>query len=188
MVERRLGSMTALLAVLALPACKPPPTDAAMARAANLPAPVGPSAPITSPETEGALWAESAQPMRLVYGLPGEPVLLALECIDAGQPGARLKITRHAPADEGAGALLALIGNGHIGRLPVDATEAGARMVWEGETPAIHRGWNALDGAREVTATVPGAGLVRLNPSSLPGQLIEACRGLPAPDQPADRG
>jgi len=171
----------ALFGALALSACKPPPTDAAVARAASLPAAEGPSPPLASPDTEGALWAQSGagqdQAMRLVYGIPGEPVLLALECVDAGQPRARIRITRHAPADEGAAALLALIGNGAIGRLPVDATAQGKRMFWEGETPAIHRGWNALDGMREVTATVPGAGLVRLNPSPLPMQLVAACRG-----------
>ena len=167
----------AVLAALSLPGCKPPPTDAAIARSAIVPLATGPSTPIASPETEGAIWAQSANPLRLVYGVPGQPVLLALECSDAAKPEARLKITRHASADKGAGALLALIGNGRIGRFPVDASAQGERLLWEGEVTASAPGWDAFKGQREATATVPGAGLVRLNPSPLPMQLVETCRG-----------
>ncbi|WP_296719784.1 hypothetical protein [Erythrobacter sp.] len=181
-----------LIAALALPACKPPPTDAAVARADGMPLPAGPSVPLPSPDTTGAVWAASGgpvsdAPMRLVYGIPGEPVLLALECLEPGTPDARLRISRQSPADKGAGALLALIGNGYIGRFPVDSTELGGRLMWQGEVPADAQGWNALIGQREATATVPGAGLVRLNPSPLPMQLVEACRGNGSPDQPAGR-
>jgi hypothetical protein len=175
MQVRRLAPL-ALLAVLALPACKPPPADASSARAANLSSTPGPSEPLPSPEVEGAIWAVSTQPERIVYGIPGKPVLVALECLDAATSEARLRITRHAPADRGAGALLAVIGNGYIGRFEVDATTIGKARMWQGEAPALAQGWNALDGLREATVTVPGAGLVRLNPSTLPGQLIEACR------------
>lgn len=177
---RRLAAMVVVLAGLALPACQPPPSDAATARAANLPALAGPSAPIASPPVEGAVWALSAKPQRLVYGIPGKPVLVALECLRAATPEPRLRITRHAPADQGAGALLAVIGNGYIGRFEVDATPVGKARLWQGEARAAAQGWNALDGLREATVTVPGAGLVRLNPSPLPGELIKACRAAPA--------
>lgn len=165
------------LAVLAggLTGCKPPPTDAAVARVSLLTA-SGPSAPLPSPDTALAVWAGTADPMRLVYGVPGEPVLMALECLDPATPAARLRITRHAPADNGAGALLALIGNGWIGRFPVDSIEVGGRTIWQGEVSAQLREWNALKPEREATATVPGAGLVKLNPSPLPMALISACR------------
>ena len=169
---------------LALPACKPPPTDAAMARAANVPTGLGPSEPIASPPVEGAIWAASKPAGRLVYGIPGQPVLVSLQCLAAGTPAARLRITRHAPADRDAEALLAVIGNRYIGRFPVDATKVGGRQQWQGEAPAIAQGWNALVGPLEVTVTVPGAGLVRLNPSPLPGQLVENCRKVDAPASP----
>ena len=175
----RLAAAVVLAGGLALPACKPPPTDAAMARAANLPAPVGPSEPIASPDTSDAVWAASGGAMRLVYGNPGQPVLVALECLAAGTPDARLRITRHAPADSDAEALLALIGNGWIGRFEVEATSVRGRLVWQGEVPADRREWGALKPQREATVTVPGAGLVRLNPSPLPMQLIETCRKAP---------
>jgi hypothetical protein len=171
-------------AALALPACKPPPTDAAMARAANVPASLGPSEPMASPPVEGAIWAQSKTAGRLVYGIPGQPVLVSLQCLAPGTPAAQLRITRHAPADRDAQALLAVIGNRYIGRFPVDATKVGGRQLWQGEAPAIAQGWNALVGPLEVTVTVPGAGLVRLNPSSLPGQLVEACRKVEAPASP----
>ena len=175
-------------AALALPACKPPPTDAAMARAANVPAGAAPSEPIASPPVEGAIWAQSTTAGRLVYGIPGQPVLVSLQCLGAGTPEARLRITRHAPADRDAQALLAVIGNRYIGRFPVDATKIGARQLWQGEAPAMAQGWNALIGPLEVTVTVPGAGLVRLNPSPLPGRLVEDCGKVGAPAAPAAQG
>lgn len=177
----------AVLAALSLPGCKPPPTDAAISRSVIVPLAGGPSVPLASPVTDDAIWAQSAAPLRLVYGVPGQPVLLALECLDAATPTARLAITRHAPADKGAGALLALIGNGRIGRFPVDASAQGGRLLWQGEVPASAPGWDAFKGQREATATVPGAGLLKLNPSPLPMQLVEMCRGNGSPDQPADR-
>lgn len=170
----------ALLAGLALAGglagCKPPPTDAAVARVSLLGPTGAPSEPLPSPDVTGAIWTSTANPLRLVYGVPGKPVLIALECLEPAGPAARLRITRHAPADPGASALLALIGNGWIGRFPVDATRVGNRALWQGEVPAAAREWDALKPVREATVTVPGAGLVRLNPSPLPMALVEACR------------
>jgi hypothetical protein len=167
----------------ALSGCKPPPTDAAMARVPLRPAAGGPSTPLPSPDTTGALWAATAKPLRLVYGVPGQPVLVALECLAPASPEARLKITRHAPADDGAGALLALIGRGAIGRFPVDATDVGGRLLWQGEAAALAPGWDAFKSGTEATVTVAGAGLVRLNPSPLPFQLVETCRGEQQPQK-----
>jgi hypothetical protein len=175
----------AMLAGLALTGavagCKPPPTDASLARVSLVAPATPPSAPLASPDTTAALWARTDNPLRLVYGVPGQPVLLAIECLAPAGPEARLRITRHAPADSGAGALLALIGNGWIGRFPVDATEVGGRVLWQGEAPALRPEWDALKPEREATVTVPGAGLVRLNPSPLPLELVTQCRGAPPP-------
>ena len=187
MQASRLAAFGALSGLLMLGGCKPPPTDAGSARAANVAPLPGPSDPLPSPDTTGAVWASSGGPQRLVYGIPGEPVLVALECLGAGTPEARLRITRHAPADEGEGALLALIGKEAIARLPVDATAIGGRTLWQGEAPALAEGWEALTGLQEATVTVPGAGLVKLNPSPLPMALVETCRGLPEPARPADQ-
>lgn len=189
-----LFSAPMLLGALAgvLGGCKPPPTDSPVARVAlDSPTNGAPSEPIPSPDTAGAVWAPTGKPLRLVYGIPGKPVLLALECLNTGTPGApdaKLRITRYALADEGAGALLALIGNGWIGRFPVDATPVAGKSLWQGEVPANAREWGALKPEREASVTVPGAGLLRLNPSPLPMELITACRGSATPASPAIPG
>lgn len=168
-----------LFATLTLTACKPPPSDAVAARAMLSPSATGPSKPLASPDTTGAVWAQSAQPERLVYGVPGQPVLVSLECLNAATPAARLRIARHAPADQGAGALLALIGNRMVARIAVDATEQGSNLIWQGEAAAALPSWDAFADPVDSTITVPGAGLVRLNPSPLPVELVTACRGAP---------
>lgn len=177
-----------LAGLLALSGCKPPPTDAAIARSDEISQPARPSAPQASPDTTLAIWTQSAQPQRLVYGVPGQPVLLSLECVEGGTEKAGIIITRHAPADKGAGALLALIGNGAIGRIAVDATEVGGRRLWQGQGAAMDAAWEPFTGPREVTATVPGAGLVRFNPSALPRTLLAQCRGMLSPEPPANPG
>ncbi|MEM6908244.1 MAG: hypothetical protein AAF494_06155 [Pseudomonadota bacterium] len=163
------------LALASLAACKPPPTDAGLERDTPMAEPSIASEPLPSPDTEGAIWMPSGDAQRIVYGIPGEPPLMALAC--AGESKiSTLTITRMSPADEGAGALMALIGNGAIGRLPIDATERAGRSVWHGELPAADPVWEPLIGPRRITATVPGAGMVVLNPSPLPMQLVRACR------------
>jgi hypothetical protein len=186
MIPRFLAApLAAATFCAALSGCKPPPTDAAVARVSLLAPMGGPSAPLASPDTTGAIWAGTpGNPLRLVYGVPGKPVLLALECLDPATPEARLRITRHAPADPGASALLALIGNGEIGRFPVNATPAGRGAIWQGEVAAVQPQWDALKPEHEASVTVPGAGLVKLNPSPLPLALVKACRG-PETETPA---
>lgn len=166
-----------LLLLIPLAACKPPPTDADLSRAMPEAEQTFASDPLPSPETEGAGWARSPQnDQRIIYGIPGEPALLALECVAVDGTLPNLRITRLSPADEGAGAMLAMVGNGHIGRLPVDATEIGSRIYWQGEANATDILWEPLAGPRHLIATVPGAGMVDLNPSPLPGEFIEECR------------
>ncbi|NBC88678.1 MAG: hypothetical protein GVX90_04150 [Alphaproteobacteria bacterium] len=169
-----MRGLAALLALAALAACKPPPTDETLTRAAPASEPSFASAPLPSPETGGAVWAPSARrENRLVYGIPGEPALLALACErDSGT----LTVTRFSHADEGAQAMLAFIGNGHVGRLPVDAIEDGEGRVWQGTHAALSEEWDPFTGPRKLTATLPGAGLVTLNPSPLPMDLVARCR------------
>ena len=82
-----------------------------------------------------------------------------------------------SPADEGAGALMAFVGNGHIGRLEVYSVDIGGRFVWQGETLAADSALEPLAGPRQLTATIPGAGMVTLNPSPLPLAFLDDCRG-----------
>lgn len=169
-------------ALIALAACKPPPTDADMARDMPEAEPAFASDPLPSPDTEGAAWVPTSQD-RLIYGIPGQPALVALECLERDSVAPSVRITRLSPADEGAGALLALVGNGHIGRVAVDAREVNGRIVWQGEALASDLLWEPFKGPRALGVTVPGAGRVEINPSTLPGLFIEIC-GSPTGPEP----
>ena len=172
-----MRSIPILLAIAALAACKPPATDADMARGdAPLAEARGPSDPLPSPDAEGAIWAPSKQPQRILYGKPGEVPLMALACQHEPGKAPRLLITRFAPADEGAGAYLALIGNSHIARVPVDSVEVDGAHIWQGSMSLDDPDIEVLTGRREIGATLPGAGRLVLNPGEGPVQLIEECR------------
>lgn len=170
--------------VLSLSACNPPAAETYVARV-PMGAREAPSAPIVSPDTDGAVWAPDARgENRIVYGKPGQALLFALACsLERSTP--MLRYTRHAAADAHAKAILALIGNGHVVRLKIDATRTGAKWRWEGSTPAYSPDFEVFTGGRQVEATVPGAGSVILNPSPLPGELVTRCRSLAPPAAPA---
>lgn len=143
------------------------------------------SEPLPSPDTEGAMWAQSSEADRIIYGVPGQPALVSLTCVDRDGQSDLLRITRISPADENAEALLAMVGNGSIGRLEVDATKIGSQTVWQGQAPAADTVWEPLSGPRQITLTVPGAGMVTLNPSDAPSAFVDECRGIAPPVPPA---
>ncbi|KUO54036.1 MAG: hypothetical protein APF82_04230 [Sphingomonadales bacterium BRH_c42] len=173
----RIASCLALTAMLAgLAACNSPASDEAFARTMVTRAALSPSEPLRSPDSEGAVWSAGSTQARIVYGKPGSTPLLALECETADEKPA-IRITRLAPADEGAGAMLALIGNGHRARFAVDAVWDGQQRFWEGTVAAHDPALDVLTGRREVTATIPGAGELLINPGSAAGELIRRCRG-----------
>lgn len=184
LTRRMIGPLFMTTALAGITACKPPPTDAGLDRDMPASEPTFASEPLPSPETEGAVWASSSEDNRIIYGIPGKPALLALACIERDGAPDSLRITRIAPADENAEALMAIIGNGSIGRIEVDATKQGKGFVWQGELPAIDTRWEPLAGPRQVTATVPGGGMVTLNPSRLPLQLVDRCRGIKPAEPP----
>ena len=152
----------ALLPILVLAACKPPAADDYVERTSIGGEVQGPSEPIDSPDTEGAVWAPADKARRLLYGKPGERPLFAIEC--AGQ-GTRpmLAYTRFAKADPHAKAVLALIGNSHVTRLPIDATQIGDVWRWEGAEPVTdprwpaRSPWSAMDGRSSSWASVTEA-------------------------------
>ena len=162
-----------LALTLALTACKPPATDDYADRTGTADAGVFASPPIDSPDTANAVWAEGGRAERIVYGEPGEAPFLALSC-ETDSPRHEIQITRFAEADPDAKALMAMIGNGHTARLPIDAVWNGRVWLWQGTY------WpgsvDVLTGPRRVEVTIPGAGSLILNPSPRPAQLIEACR------------
>lgn len=171
----RLGVAAAVLALLA--GCKPPATDGYQERVDLAEAGRFASAPIISPDTKGAIWAPSRAPLRIVYGISGEAPQVALECVGTGAD-ATIRLTRFAPADAEAKALAALIGNGHIARLPVAAWWNGQAWIWQGEVSVLDPRLEALTGTRQVELTIPGAGSVAINPDAQPARLVAECRQL----------
>lgn len=165
-----------LVALAIVAACKPPPTDDASARGTLASEPEAPSPPIDSPDTTNSIWANSATPGRILFGNPGERPLLAVDCLDGGTNNAMIRFTRFASADEGAGAFMALVGNFHVVRMPVDATELGTSWVWQGDISVDDPDLEALTGRREVTLTIPGAGMLTIADTRVPRGLVNACR------------
>jgi hypothetical protein len=162
--------------LLMLAACQPPAADDYLERGLARDDLPQASAPIPSPDTTLAIWAPAREPRRLLFGVPGETPLLAMQCEGSGEK-ARLTLTRFVRADREAQAMMALIGNFHALRLPVDATWNGRAWLWQGSVPASHPDLEALTGTREVEATVPGAGTLVMAPSPLTRELVDACRG-----------
>ncbi len=190
------------LGLLLLSACKPPAADNYVERVELKERSRMASPSLPSPNVEGAVWAQAGDALRILYGIPGEVPMLALACRFPGSEPT-LHVTRFSRADPEAKALMAFVGNGHIARVPMDAVHNGRAWLWEGDIPAQTYALGALTGPRKLTATLPGAGLVGLNASPLPGELIASCReGVPQqvepsadleievddtdPDQPAD--
>lgn len=170
-----------LLACLTLlAACRPPATDPYVERMALEEVRDGPRVLATSPETEDAVWAESGGPHRIVFGHPGQAPLLAIEC---ARQGALLVITRFASTDPGAKGMMALVGNGHVERLKIDALDMGGKRgwLWQGRYNPLDPRLDALTGARRLELTIPGAGTLVLSGSSRPAELIDACRRRGAP-------
>jgi len=146
--------------------------------------------PLPSPSVDGAIWATVDPGKRLLYGKPGETPMLALACTqpeDSDRPA--LTFTRFVKADAKAKALMALVGNFHVARIPVDATFNGRAWVWEGSVDPADSDLEVLTGSREVELTIPGAGSLVWLPSTLPGDLVASCRSgngpvLPEEDAP----
>jgi hypothetical protein len=174
------------LTAVTLTACKPPASDDYLQRVDLAEATGAAVEPLQSPDTTDAVWADGKIAARILYGIPGQVPLLALACERSATGERRIKIIRFAPADPQAKALFALVGNGHIARVPVDAAWNGRVWLWEGTVPADTPDLEVLTGRRAVAATLPGAGKLDLNPSPRPGLLIEACRSVPEQQPSAD--
>ena len=184
-IAARMFRVAAIASLALLAACKPAASDDYHGRgAAPSEERTRPLEPVASPDIEGAAWA-LGQSGRLLYGKPGQAPLMALACDDG-----TLEITRFVRADAEAKAVLALIGNGHVERLWVDARKDGEHWLWRGAFAADDQRLEALTGGKRVEATIPGAGSLILNPSQKPAEFIAACARLlsPEPDLPATEG
>lgn len=173
------------LSLVCVASCRPPAADDYAARmdGQTEPAANASAAQAESPDISNAIWAISGKGTRLLYGAPGERPLLVLSC-EGDKTAPMLRVLRRAPADPHAKALLALIGNGHAERLPINARWNGRDWIWEGIYAASDPRLEVFSGPREVEVTLPGGGSLVLEPSPLPRALIESCAGINAPDLP----
>lgn len=176
-------SLFALAAILALGACSKPapqPRDGAPLDAVRVAMPVdeampGPRNPDAKPK-----WAASPDGGEARFGNAGEGPMLSIGC----RSGVLL-VTRHVAAEVGAQALFALIGNGRILRLPVDATAVpGVRgYLWQGtlapDDPGADVFMSGFDG------TLPGGGKIAVSGSDALREVIRRCRARPATAAPA---
>jgi hypothetical protein len=168
--------------VLASPAaCRPPASDGYVQRIALDDTAAGPQVLMTSPDTKGAIWAESGGAERIVFGQPGSAPLLALACAGEGA-GRAVVVTRFAATDATAQGMMALIGNGHVERLKIDSRKATGGWLWEGRYRPVDTRLDALTGGRGLELTIPGAGTLKLPPSPRTGELVQRCRRLSAPE------
>jgi hypothetical protein len=169
------------LVFVALAACRPPASDRYVQRIELGGDTDRPRVEAVSPDVEGAIWASSGGPDRIVFGQPGKPPYLALACTGAG-PNRAVEVTRFAETDPHAKGMMALIGNGHVERLKIDAKWNGRGWLWQGRYRPADTRLDALTGVRKLELTIPGAGTLKLEGDPRPGELIELCRRLAAPE------
>ncbi|MXO74264.1 hypothetical protein GRI40_03380 [Altererythrobacter aerius] len=166
--------------VVAVAACRPPASDGYVQRIDMAQQARGPRVEMTSPATDDAVWADSREPGRIVFGQPGHRPLLSIACTGSGE-NVFVEVTRYAQTDPRAQGMMALVGNGHVVRLKIDAADSGRGWLWRGRYQAIDPRLDALTGARRLELTIPGAGTLVLQGSPRPGALIEACRRIATP-------
>ncbi len=164
-----------LAACATLSACQDQPSDSAQRIdlvEARRP-PVAP--PLESPDTENATWTVDESGQEIHFGNVGEPALMSLAC-RLGEDPPQLAIIRHAPARPGLKALYPVQGNGMRSRFLVDAMLSENEWRWEGALPADDPQLDVFTGPRDLTATLPGAGMLEISGSRIPGQFVTWCR------------
>ena len=131
--------------------------------------------PLPSPDTKGASWTVAQTGQAIDFAKPGERPFVSLTCsVKAGQP--QITVIRHAPARPGEKALFPVIGNRIISRFEVDAALIDNEWRWQGTLPADDPLLEVFEGPRELQATLPGGGTVKIAGSGVPGQFLTWCR------------
>ena len=128
-----------------------------------------------SPETQFATWTVAESGHAIHFANPGQPPLLTLDCDLDAEP-ITMAIIRHAPALPGQSALFAVMGNGHVSRLPAEPVVKDNEWRWEASLPADDKGLDLFIGPGDMRATLPGKGAIAMQPSRIPGEFVEWCR------------
>ncbi len=182
MLMSRLPLASCLLLILTLAACSRGQDAETPEQAKRLVLPSQP-APLREPpkQPEGTVWTTLGNGAA-AFGVPEQAPLLTIACERRGTLDAVLRFTRHTRADEGAKALFALEGNGHVARVKVDVVKPGDPGEWQGTVSAFDERIAAIRGSYGVAATLPGGGTLRWGGSGIPGAVLTACRaGLSLP-------
>ncbi len=132
-----------------------------------------------SPDTSAAGWTVAEDGQSILFSNAGEAPWLTLAC-DLSESPAQFTIIRHAEALPGQSALFPFVGNGMRSRFLADAvlaqTADGGEWRWEASLPATDPQLDIFEGARDLTATLPGRGMLEIGGSRIPGQFLLWCR------------
>ena len=131
--------------------------------------------PLPSPDTDDARWTIAPDGQAVAFGNAGERPFLSLACRVKDDPPT-IRVIRHAEARPGEKALFPVIGNGTISRFKADAALEDDEWRWQAVVPADDALLEVFTGAREIEATLPGAGSLIISGSRVPGEFIAWCR------------
>ena len=131
--------------------------------------------PLASPDTDDARWTVAPDGQAVAFGNAGERPFLSLACRVKDDPPT-IRVIRHAEAGPGEKALFPVIGNGTISRFKADAALEDDEWRWQAVVPADDALLEVFTGAREIEATLPGAGSLIISGSRVPGEFIAWCR------------
>ena len=131
--------------------------------------------PLASPDTENARWTVAPNGQAVAFGNPGERPFVSLACRVKDDPPT-IRVIRHGEARPGEKALFPVLGNGTISRFKADAALEDDEWRWQAVVPADDPLLEVFTGAREIEATLPGAGSVIIPGSRVPGEFIAWCR------------
>ena len=131
--------------------------------------------PLPSPDTDDARWTVAPDGQAVAFGNAGERPFLSLACRVKDDPPT-IRVIRHAEARPGEKALFPVIGNGTISRFKADAALEDDEWRWQAVVPADDALLEVFTGAREIEATLPGAGSLIISGSRVPGEFIAWCR------------
>ena len=131
--------------------------------------------PLTLPQDSVTLWQVDESGQAIHFGPEGAHAWLSLACrLDTDPP--EMRIIRHARTRPGMKALFPVIGNGVRSRFLADATLDEGEWRWESAVAADDPMLDVFTGPRPITATMPGAGMIEIGGSRIPGEFVTWCR------------
>lgn len=140
----------------------------------DMPAPFAAATP--APDLAGAQWRVAADGKGIDFAVEKQRPLLTLHCTLAMKAAPQLVVIHHAQSEPGAKALFAVMGNGMTSRLKLDARLARAGWRWEGTYPAAAPEMDVFTGPRDLEATLPGGGTLKIAASTMPREFVHWCR------------